>query len=66
MKVLLIEDEPSVSSFIKKGLEEQGNLVQQAFDGVTGLKLATQNEFEVIILDVVMPELRCMCGYRCS
>jgi two-component system copper resistance phosphate regulon response regulator CusR len=55
MKVLLIEDELSVSSFIKRGLEEQGNVVVQAFDGTTGLKLAYQDDFDVIILDVVMP-----------
>ncbi len=53
MKILLIEDELSVSSFIKRGLEEQGNTVLQAFDGTTGLKFAFQEEFDVIILDVV-------------
>jgi len=55
MKILVIEDEPSVSSFIKKGLEEQGNEVVQAFDGASGVKLACQYEFDVIILDIVMP-----------
>lgn len=55
MKVLLIEDEQRVSSFIKRGLEEQGHRVFQAFDGVTGLKLGSQEEYDVIILDVVMP-----------
>ena len=55
MKILLIEDELSVSSFIKRGLEEKGNSVVQAFDGTTGLKLAFQDEYDVIILDLVMP-----------
>ncbi len=55
MKILLIEDEQSVSSFIKKGLEEQGHYVTQAFDGAIGLKLASQEDFDIIILDVVMP-----------
>ncbi len=55
MKILLIEDEQSVSSFIKRGLEEQGNNVVQAFDGTTGLKLAYQDNFDLIILDIVMP-----------
>ncbi len=55
MKILLIEDEVRVSSFIKKGLEEQGEEVVQAFDGQTGLNLACQLNFDVIILDVVMP-----------
>ncbi len=55
MNILLIEDEPGVSSFIKKGLEEQGNEVMQAFDGDLGLKLARQYNFDVIILDIIMP-----------
>jgi len=55
MKILLIEDEPSVSSFIKRGLEENGYTVQQAFDGDTGLKLAKQDAFELIILDLILP-----------
>ncbi|MFT5821479.1 MAG: two-component system copper resistance phosphate regulon response regulator CusR [Crocinitomix sp.] len=55
INILLIEDELSVSSFIKKGLEEQGEKVTQAFDGITGLKVAQQNDFDIIILDVIMP-----------
>lgn len=57
MKVLLIEDEKSVSSFIRKGLEENNIGVQQAFDGTTGLKLAQSEDYDVIILDIVLPEL---------
>lgn len=55
MKILLVEDESSVSSFIKRGLEEQGHKVMQAFDGITGLKLTYQNNFDLIMLDVIMP-----------
>ena len=55
MKILIIEDEQSVSAFIKRGFEEQGNTVIQAFDGISGLKLAYQHNFDVIILDVLMP-----------
>ncbi|MBD79116.1 MAG: DNA-binding response regulator [Crocinitomicaceae bacterium] len=57
MKILLVEDEPRVSSFIKKGLDEQGHNVTPAYDGVMGLKLATSDTFDVIILDIVMPGL---------
>ena len=57
MKILLVEDEQSVSSFIKRGLEEQGNQVVQAFDGAIGLKLAIQGDYDVIMLDIVMPEM---------
>jgi len=61
MKVLLIEDEQSVSSFIKRGLEEQGHGVVAAFDGTTGLKLASQDEYDIIVLDVIMPGIN---GYE--
>lgn len=57
MKVLLIEDEVRVSSFIKKGLEENSIMVSQAFDGLTGYKMAQRDDYDVIILDVVMPEM---------
>lgn len=57
MRVLVIEDEHGVSSFIKKGLEENGIQVAQAFDGSTGLNTALRNKFDVIILDIIMPEM---------
>ncbi len=57
MKILLVEDEERVSSFIKRGLEENGIQVTQAFDGSTGLRMAQRNKFDVIILDVIMPEM---------
>lgn len=55
MNILVIEDEVRVSSFIKKGLEEQGHFVTQAFDGKIGLKMARQHDYNVIILDIIMP-----------
>lgn len=55
MNILVIEDELSVSSFIKRGLEEQNHQVMQAFDGESGVKLARQYDFNVIICDIVMP-----------
>ena len=57
MKILLIEDEPSVSAFIKKGLNENGYEVSQAFDGKTGLKLASENVYALIILDIILPDM---------
>lgn len=55
MKILVVEDEPAISNFIKKGLEENGFEVVQAFDGEMGLKLARNNEFDLFILDLVLP-----------
>ncbi|MEL6851731.1 MAG: response regulator [Bacteroidota bacterium] len=57
MNILLVEDEANVSAFIKKGLEEYGYHVTQAFDGELGLKLALQNPYDLIILDVILPGL---------
>src|SRR5476651_2641936 len=55
MKILLIEDEPKVAAFIKKGLEEQFHNVTLVYDGSMGCKLALEQDFELIILDVVLP-----------
>jgi two-component system, OmpR family, copper resistance phosphate regulon response regulator CusR len=56
-KILLVEDESHVVSFIKKGLTEEGFEVSVAFDGKTGLQLALENNFDVIILDIMLPEM---------
>jgi two-component system, OmpR family, copper resistance phosphate regulon response regulator CusR len=55
MKILLIEDEQKVSAFIKKGLEEQGFTVEVAYDGLMGIKLALENEYDLVLLDVILP-----------
>jgi len=57
MNILVIEDEQNVASFIKKGLEENGMNVILAYDGETGLSLLEQQEFSVIILDVILPNI---------
>ncbi|WP_210465184.1 MULTISPECIES: response regulator transcription factor [Rufibacter] len=57
MKVLVIEDEPNVAAFIKRGLQEQTFEVEVAYDGLTGKRLALQNEYQVIVLDIIMPHL---------
>lgn len=55
MKLLLIEDEPSVVSFIRRYLTEAGYDVSVALDGNEGLQMATDNTFQLIILDVMLP-----------
>ncbi len=55
MKILLVEDERKVSSFIKKGLEEEYYTVDAAYDGGEGLNLALNNIYDIIILDVMLP-----------
>lgn len=57
MRLLVIEDQASVAGFIVKGLREESYAVDQAADGKTGYELACTNEYDVIILDVMLPEL---------
>ncbi len=57
MKILLVEDEPKVAAFIRKGLEEQGHEVDHAYDGKFGLKLALEKDFDLLILDVILPQI---------
>ncbi len=56
-KILVIEDEVNVSSFLKKGLEEEGHIIDVAFDGAIGLNLACTREYDLIILDIVLPQI---------
>lgn len=55
MKILIIEDEPKVVAFLKKGLEEQGYDIEVAYDGHLGEKLASKEGLDLIILDVIIP-----------
>jgi heavy metal response regulator len=55
MRILIIEDEKKVASFIKKGLEEEYFVADIAGDGKEGLKLATSEEYDVIIMDIMLP-----------
>ncbi len=56
-KILLVEDEAHVVSFIKKGLTEEGYEVTVALDGKTGLSLQQNNAFDFVILDIMLPEI---------
>jgi two-component system, OmpR family, copper resistance phosphate regulon response regulator CusR len=57
MKFLIIEDEPKVASFIKKGLEEFSYKADTAYDGPSGVKMALAHSYDAIILDVGLPEM---------
>ena len=57
MRILVIEDEKKVASFIKKGLEEEHYAVDTAYDGETGLYMAEVNEYDLIILDLMIPKI---------
>lgn len=55
MNILLVEDEPKVADFIRKGLKEQLYEVTLAYDGFTGERLALENDYDIVILDVILP-----------
>jgi len=55
MRILVVEDEKKVASFIKKGLEEEFFSVDVAFNGKEGLELASSEEYDLIILDIMIP-----------
>ena len=57
MRILVIEDEKKVANFIKKGLEEEHYAVDTAYDGEEGLYLAEANEYDLIVLDLMIPKI---------
>ncbi len=57
MRILVVEDEEKVASFIRKGLEEERYAVDVALDGEEGLELAELNPYDLIVLDLMLPGL---------
>jgi DNA-binding response OmpR family regulator len=53
--VLLIEDEPGIVDFVRRGLEAQGFAVEAALDGLEGERLALKGEYDAIVLDLMLP-----------
>ena len=61
MKILLVEDEPKIASFVKKGFEQEGYDVDIAYDGLMGKKMVFNNYYDIVILDINLPLLN---GYE--
>jgi DNA-binding response OmpR family regulator len=57
MRVLIVEDERNIAAYVKRGLEEQGFAVDLAFTGPEALAWAESVEFDLIILDIMLPEM---------
>ncbi len=57
MRILIIEDEEKTADYLHRGLTEQGYTVDVARDGIDGLHLALENDYAVIVLDVMLPGL---------
>jgi heavy metal response regulator len=57
MKILLVEDDKGIARFVKKGLVENAFLVDFASDGEEGLRSALQRNYDLIILDILLPKM---------
>jgi two-component system, OmpR family, copper resistance phosphate regulon response regulator CusR len=55
MRILIVEDEEGIANFLKQGLEEEFFAVDVAFDGVKGLQLAMSGEYDLLLLDWMVP-----------
>jgi two-component system OmpR family response regulator len=57
MKLLLIEDDPNISTYLRKGLVQEGHVVDHANNGKDGLFLAATGKFDVLVIDRLLPEV---------
>lgn len=57
LKLLIIEDDERVATVIRRGLLEAGHHVSVAYDGKMGLKLAVQEDYDVVIMDIILPQI---------
>jgi len=57
MRILVVEDEVKIAQFIKRGLKEEGYAVDIAADGEEGHFMLSSNEYDVIILDLMLPKI---------
>lgn len=57
MRALLVEDEQKTGDYLRKGLDEAGLITDWVQDGISGLHLALTKDFDLIILDVMLPKL---------
>jgi DNA-binding response OmpR family regulator len=55
MRILIVEDNPGIASFLRRGLTEEGYAVETAVTGDEGFRLATEEEFDAAIVDVMLP-----------
>jgi len=57
MQILVVEDEQRMAALLKRGLTEEGHNVVVARDGATGFEIARTSQFDVIVLDMMLPEM---------
>ncbi|MEN3344292.1 MAG: hypothetical protein V7635_868, partial [Arthrobacter sp.] len=55
MRILMVEDERALAETVRRGLRMEGFIVDIAHDGVSGLSAATDNAYDVVLLDLMLP-----------
>ena len=60
-RILAVDDEPSITDFVSYNLQKEGYIVDIATDGDSAVKMASENPYDLVILDV-----RCQSGTKCS
>lgn len=68
MRVLVVEDERKIATYVKRGLEEQGYAVDIAYTGREAIEWAETIEFDLIVLDIMLPEIDglAVCRHLCD
>jgi len=57
MRILIVEDEPRIADFLQRGLTTEGNFCVVAQDGESGLSLAQEGDFDLLLLDLMLPRI---------
>jgi len=57
MRVLVVEDDREVADYVKRGLEEEGYIAQVCHDGYSALKTAANAAFDIILMDIMLPQM---------
>ncbi len=57
MRILVVDDEQNIANYLKKGLQESGYVVDVAFDGEEAFYFASINDYDLILLDIMIPKL---------
>ncbi|CAN5459215.1 response regulator transcription factor [soil metagenome] len=61
MRILLVEDDIAIAAAVVRGLDAEGHVTELATDGITGLWMAQESEFDVVVLDIMLPGMN---GYE--
>jgi DNA-binding response OmpR family regulator len=57
MRILLVEDERKISAYVRRGLEEAGHVVDQAYTGPEAVSVGSTLEYDAVVLDIMLPEM---------